>query len=72
MAMRDQGEENYDQYDPNPYQGGYDQAAEYGPVKPADETTAYAPSGSVEDQGCQDAQYGGEPNPYVQGPVQSS
>lgn len=64
MVRRNQAEENYDDYDPTPYKGGYDQAEVYGSVKPADEETAYRPAEFGEDAEEPEVHYGNEQNPY--------
>ena len=68
MVRKYQERENYDDYDPVPYQGGYDQAAVYGSVKPADEETGYRRVEFGEDADEQEVQYGNESNPYGRGP----
>jgi len=65
MAHRHtQNEEDFDNYDPTPYEGGYNQAEVYGAIKPADAVTAYAPA---ESGGVPEGSYGHEDSPYGAG-----
>jgi hypothetical protein len=68
MVHKFQELDNYDDYDPVPYMGGYDLEAAYGSVKPADEESAYRRAEFGEDEEEQEVQYGGESNPYENGP----
>ena len=67
MVHRDQEIYNYDDYDPIPYQGGYDQAAVYGSVKPADEESGYRRANFGEDEEEQEVAYGNKRSPYSHG-----
>lgn len=65
MAHRHtQNEEDFDNYDPTPYEGGYNQAEVYGSIKPADAATAYAPAESGD---VPEGTYGHEDSPYGAG-----
>ena len=68
MVRKFQARENYDDYDPNPYKGGYDINEAYGDVQAADEDCAYPRTEYGEDDEPQDVQYGNESNPYRRGP----
>lgn len=65
MIHKFQEREDYNDNNPEPYQGGYDQAASYGAIKPADKAGGYPRSQfGVE---APVAQYGNERNPYERG-----
>jgi hypothetical protein len=68
MVHRFKELENYDDYDPTPYQGGYDINEAYGGVKAADEECAYRRTENLEDDEEPEVRYGHESNPYEHGP----
>lgn len=65
MVHKFQEREDYNDFDPVPYQGGYDQAATYGALKPADKECGYPRSPFGVEPPV--ALYGNERNPYVRG-----
>lgn len=68
FSSRFQELENYDDYDPVPYQGGYDQQEAYGSIRRADEECGYRRTDYGEDDEEQEVEYGNESNPYGRGP----
>jgi hypothetical protein len=68
-SRHNQNEMNSDDYDPTPYQGGYNQAEVYGPVKRLDEVTTYAPPAFGE---LPEGGYGHHDSPYATGGPGSS
>ncbi|CAK9191260.1 unnamed protein product [Sphagnum jensenii] len=68
-SRHNQNEEISDDYDPTPYQGGYNQAEVYGPVKLLDEVTTYAPPAFGE---LAEGGYGHHDSPYATGGPGSS